>query len=55
MRYRETHYEGSKFSNEKVVATIYVLMLIAIVGMGAPHQPDRVKPGAPTFAKLTTR
>ena len=47
MRDEANRYEGSTFATEKVVATFYAIMFLAILGMGVHHQLDRIKPGHP--------
>ncbi len=44
MRISAKAYDGSTFTTEKVVATVYALMFIAILLMG---QLDRLKSEAP--------
>jgi hypothetical protein len=47
MRDEANRYEGSTFAAEKVLATIYAIMFVAIVGMGVHNQLDRIKPSHP--------
>ena len=52
MRDETKRYEGSSFANEKVVATIYALMFVAILGLGVHKQ--MVKPGEPQPTSLAS-
>ena len=52
MRDEAKRYEG--FANEKVVATIYAFMFVAILGMGFYKQVDRIKPEEPQPTSLAS-
>jgi hypothetical protein len=54
MRDEASRYEGSSFAAEKVVATIYAIMFVAILGMGVHNQLDRIKPGHPQPISLAS-
>ena len=45
MRDQAKRYEGSTFTIEKVVAIIYAIMFVVIVGMGVQMQLTRIMPG----------
>ena len=38
-------YAGSKFATEKLIATLYAVMFVAILGLGVYKHLDRIKPG----------
>ena len=45
MRDEAKRYDGSTFAKEKVLATLHVVMFVAIVGIGVYHQANPgVKP-----------
>ena len=54
MRDETKRYEGSTFANEKVVATIYAVMFVAILGLGVHKQMDRINPGEPQPTSLAS-
>ena len=43
---RNHQFEGEKFSAEKVMATLYLIMFVLIVGMGVHTQLLRTAPDA---------
>lgn len=53
MRDARKDYEGSTFAAEKAVATIYVIMLVAIVSMGVLATLDGRKPSEPGLESIS--
>ena len=53
MRDESKRYEGQNFAAEKVVATLYLILFVVIVGVGAHAQLERLT-GTKSFAAAET-
>jgi hypothetical protein len=51
---RNHRLEGESFAAEKVMATLYLIMFVVIVGMGIHTQLLRTAPDAASFAAIET-
>ena len=49
---RNHQFEGETFSAEKVMATLYLIMFVLIVGMGVHTQLLRTAPDAASYAAI---
>jgi hypothetical protein len=54
MRDESKRYEGQNFAAEKVVATLYLILFVVIVGVGAHAQLERLTVGTKSFAAAET-
>jgi len=52
--FRNHRYEGEHFAAEKVMAALYLIMFVLIVGAGAHTQLLRTTPGAASAAAIQT-
>jgi hypothetical protein len=48
-------YEGENFAAEKVMATLYLIMFVLIVGMGDQTQFLKTTPDAASYAAIEPR
>jgi len=52
---RNHRFEGENFAAEKVMATLYLIMFVLIVGMGVHTQLLRITPDAASSAAIEAR